>query len=358
VTLATLDGNAISRARVSVPAWGLWYADVDLVSPVALARDTRVTLVIADVTLSGTIASGGAYEGRAAYRVVAGAGGWGRVFDARAYANDLGVKASNVIADAARVAGETVEGAPTTRLGPHYARDATRPASQVLHAIAPNAWRVDFDGVTRFGIRASSTYDGDAPRVRVDPAIGVVELAAASLAGLVPGVVIDGRGPASDVEIELTPERLAVRAYYAASPLTRRARALASIFDAIDPRRRYRGTFEFRVLSQSGDRFALQPARAASGMPLLENVPVRPGMAGLRADVQPGELVLVTFADADPSRPCVVAHDSPDSPGWMPLTLELGEAPTLGVARVTDTVQAGAFAGVITSASARIKASL
>jgi hypothetical protein len=217
---------------------------------------------------------------------------------------------------------------------------------------------VDFDGVTRFGLRASVVFDGDAPRVRVDPAIGVVELAASSLVGLLPGVVIDGRGPASDVEIELTPERLTARAYYAASPLTRRARALASIFDAVDPRRRYRGTFEFRVLSQSGDRFTLQPARAASGLPLLENVPVRPGVAGARADVQLGELVLVTFADADPSRPCVVAHDAPDAPGWMPLTIELGEAPTLGVARLTDTVQAGAFAGVITGASARIKAAV
>jgi len=81
-------------------------------------------------------------------------------------------------------------------------------------------------------------------------------------------------------------------------------------------------------------------------------------MAGLRADVQPGELVLVVFADADPSRPCVVAHDAPDSPGWMPLALELGGPGALGVARITDAVQAGAFAGVITFASARVKASI
>jgi hypothetical protein len=42
----------------------------------------------------------------------------------------------------------------------------------------------------------------------------------------------------------------------------------------------------------------------------------------------------------------------------MPLFLEIGAAPTLGVARQTDPVQAGAFSGVIVTGSTRIKAGL
>jgi hypothetical protein len=66
----------------------------------------------------------------------------------------------------------------------------------------------------------------------------------------------------------------------------------------------------------------------------------------------------VAFLDGDPGRPSVVGFDDPESPGWMPLFLELGAAPTLGVARQTDPVIAGPFAGTITLGSTRIKAGL
>lgn len=355
MTLARLNGNPCSRVRAQVPAWGLWWADVDTTEPVELARGDAATLTIADVTAVGVVASGGVHAGRGAYRVIAGLGGWSLDVSRRAYANDLGVRVDGVIRDAARDVGEAVEGVPDTRVGPHYTRFAGL-ASRVLHELAPQSWRVDFDGVTRFGSRASTTYTGDAPRVHVDRRVGVVDLATEAIGDLVPGVVVDGMAPASDVEYVVTDSRLTVRVYASASSVTRRLLAFSRILEALDPLRRYRGTYEFRVVTQSGERLNLQPVRAATGLPDLANVPVRPGMAGLRADVTPGSLVLVTFADADPSRPCVVAHDAPDAPGWMPLVLELGATPTLGVARQTDTVVAGPWGGTITGGSARIKA--
>jgi hypothetical protein len=93
-------------------------------------------------------------------------------------------------------------------------------------------------------------------------------------------------------------------------------------------------------------------------MPELSRVPVRPGVSGCKNMVLPGELVMVSFADGDPSRPFVFAHDAPDAPGWMPLTIELGGPGALGVARMTDPVIAGPFAGTIVSASARVKAAI
>ncbi len=347
-----LNGVPITRGRVQMPAWGLWWADVDLAEPQALSG--TATLKFADVTLSGKIVSGGAADGRAAYRIVAGNGGWCSRIAEKSYRNDAGVKLATVLNDAAQKVGETIANLPTTRLGPHYAR-AEGLASAVLHRHADRAWYVDEQGITRLGSRPTTIYAGEGTRTRREPSSAVIEIATESLATLVPGVRVDGAQPAADVEWELAPKRISARLYCGAS-LSRRLSAFAALLEALDPLRRYRATYEYRVISQTSDRFDLQPVRTITGMPSLSGVPVRPGVAGARGNVTLGELVLVAFADADPSRPQIIAHDAPDAPGWMPLTIELGGPGALGVARLTDTVVAGPFGGVITSASARVKA--
>jgi hypothetical protein len=351
---ATLAGHACTRVRVQVPAWGLWWADVDLAEPETVSG--RVSLVVADKTLSGTVMAGGVSNGRAAYRVVGGAGGWGRTIPKKAYRSDFGLTVAKIVGDAATAVGETVSGAPTTKQGPHYVRRAEA-ASRTLHLLAPRTWYVDFEGVTRFGARTSVTYTGDGTRTRPVPEARIVEIATDTIGDLVPGVIVDDLPPASDVEYELDDKRLTVRVYASAAS-TRRLSAIAKIVEALFPNLKYSGAYEFRVVGQTGDRLDLQPARVATGMPELSGVPVRPGMAGLRANVTLGEHVLVVFADADPSRPQVIAHEAPDEPGWMPLTLELGGPGALGVARTTDAVVAGPFGGTIVGGSARVKASL
>lgn len=319
---ASLNGAACTGARVHVPAWGVWWADVDLVGAVTV--EGAASLVIGGVTLAGTIISGGASNGRSGYRIAGGKGGWGRTIAAKGYADDVGVKASTVLKDAAAATGETLGALPTTRVGPHFARSNVA-ASHVLHAVAPRNWYVDFAGVTQIGQRPASTYAGAAPRTRVDPAVGVIDLATDEFKGLVPGVSVDGAPPAADVEYILEGDRLTARMYSRVA-LPRRLAALAKIFDALDPRRAYRAAYEYRVVDQVDDRFEVQIVRVSTGMPDLSRVPVRPGMAGHRADVQLGELVLVTFVDGDPARPCITSHDAPDAPGWEPRLIEFGTA--------------------------------
>lgn len=354
MSLGTLGGVEASKALVHVGAWGNYWIDVTLTEPAEITG--RTSFVCGGVTMACSVVSGGAVDGRAAYRLAGGGGGWGKTVPAKPYRDDSGVQARTVIGDAATEAGETVDGLPGTRLGPHYAR-AEGMASQVLHEIAPRAWRVDFDGVTRFGLRPTTAYSGDAPRTRREPGSEITELATEDLTGLVPGVTIDGSAPATDVEYSLDAKRLTAKIY--AGPRGNRLedaqrRSILAMF----PQLRYAGTFEFRVVTQSGERLNLQPVRTAWGLPDLAGVPVRPGMAGLKAKVLPGSLVLVVFVDNDPSRPAVIAHDAPDSPGWMPLELDFGGPTALGVAILGCTVQAGPFAGVITSASLRVKATL
>ena len=353
MSVGSLAGVPISRAFASVPAWGVPWFDVELTDPRSDLTGKQ-TLELGGLAIACTVLSGGEVNGRASYRLAAGAGGWGQELPATApWTDDLGVKLANVAGAAASACGETLADVPSTRLGPHFVR-AAGPASAVMHTLAPRAWYVGFDGVTRFGQRSTTAYTGDGVRTRVDHAVGVYELTVESLAGLVPGATVDGSAPAVDVEYELDSKSLVARLYVAARPRGRLA-AWARIVTAIDPRARYRGTYEFRVVTQVGERLNLQPVRVSSGLPDLPRVPVRLA-PGVRANFFLGCQVLVTFVDADPARPVVIAGPAPDAPGWMPLSLEFGGPGALPIARATDPVVAGPFGGAIVGIpSSRIK---
>lgn len=351
----TLNGNAIARGLVQIGSWGLPWADVELATELELADGEIVSLVVGEVPMSMAVVSGGAYQGKSAYRLVGGRGRWGRTVDAKSYGNDNGMAVSKVLADLAAAVGETVADLPTTTLGPHYAR-ANVPAYLTLGLVVGQSWYVDLAGVTRFGARPVTTYAGTAARTRVDPLAQVVELAVeGSAAGLLPGVTVDGYGPATDVEFELGPDRMTARIWAGPALTSRRLAAYSKIIAPHIARMRYLGPTEFRVVTQVGDRLNLQVVRKSTGFGDLAAVHMRPGIAGWKGDVLPGSLVLVWFVDGDPSRPVVVAHDAPGSPGWMPLTFDLGGPGALPLAYQGSVVVAGPFGGTVTVGSTRGK---
>lgn len=355
MSTAALNGTACIAASLSMPAWGLPSADVVLDQEVTLSG--AVELVLADLTFRGTVVSGGPWEGRSSYRIVGGAGGWSRRVASKDYTNDAGVKRSQIVADLATEVGETVEDVPSGTVGPKFTR-AQGPASIVLHELFPRGWRVDEDGVTRFGKRAVTQADAAIAHGTVDLAAGVVELMSDAIAKLVPGVTAHGV-EAVDVVHELEGNKLRTRLWGSAVSLSsKRLQAWAKLLEQLDPFRKFRGgPYEFRVVAQENERLHLQPVRVSLGMPDLRRVRVRPGVAGCRANVALGSTVLVAFVNGDPARPAVVGFEDAETAGFMPTLLELGaDGPTLGVARTTDTVQAGPFAGVITGGSARVKA--
>ncbi len=350
---ATLNGEPCQHATLTIPGVGLWTAVVSLADALPLAG--AVTLSLLDTDWHGFIVAGAVVDGGAKYRIVAGRGGWGKELPSRAYANDAGLLTAQLVADAATAAGEPTPIGFTGRQGPHFDRRAG-PASFALNLLAPRAWRSDAAGVVHAGAWPAQPASLLGIQRR-DPQQRIVELeAVGSLAGLTPGTLTE-YGAAADVELEVSKEGSRARLY--ASPAApRRARALARLMAAIDPAAPWRGVYEYRVVSQSGERLNLQPIRSRAALPDLARVPVRAGAPGVKATYLPGMAVLVSFLDGDPTRPAVTGFDAPDSPGWMPLELDLGGPLALGVARLTDAVQAGPFAGVITLASTRIKASL
>ncbi len=185
MSFATLAGVRVTKARIVLPYWGIWTADVWVDDPSALSGS--VVLAVGGLSLTGTVYRGGSYQGAGAYRMVGGADGWRVDIPTRAYQN--GVRLSSVLGDAARACGETVEVETDRTVGTFYVRPMG-PASRSLTAFAPRAWYVDTDGVTqvatRDGSAVGSTYDvtGWAPDK------GRAVLATETPADMMPGRVV------------------------------------------------------------------------------------------------------------------------------------------------------------------------
>ncbi|HQY59797.1 MAG TPA: hypothetical protein PK141_00550 [Polyangiaceae bacterium] len=346
---ATLNSILATSARAFIPAWGCWWVEIDLDGEHTLSG--AVTVVIADLTLQGTILSGGPENGRSHFRVVGGKGGWGRPIPAKAYANDAGVKASTVLLDAADACGETILAStlPTTRPGPSWVRPEGR-ARNVLELLAPKGWYVGEDGITRIGARTPGTLPANVTHGPVDLARGCVELASESIATILPGIVVDGL-TAVDVLHEVSSEGLRSTVQGARGGSSRLLEAYGAILEQLDPDRRFRGQSEYRVTSRSGDRVGLEPVRVSTGMPELTRVVARPGLPGCKGGAAIGSRVLVAFADSSPARPYVCAYEDADGSGFVPTTLvldasssiKIGDGATKGVVRDGDDVCLGYF---------------
>jgi hypothetical protein len=343
VGIATLAGHTITSARITIPAWGLWYAEVSLDGEHTLTAGQSVELKAPGLTLRGAVLAGGPVKGRSAYRIVAGAGGWGRVVAKKGYSSDAGVRISTVISDAAAAVGETVSITTDARTGPSFEREEGR-ASLVLQSVAPQAWHVDEAGVTRLGARTASTLTTAVPRTGpADLSRGTVTLAPTTLAGLLPGITVDGI-VAVDVVHEIEPKGVRTTIYGArGGGSSRRLEVWQKLFEQLDPDRDFRAVWEYRVVLQSGDRLELQPVLASSGMPDLRRVRMRPGVSGANSTLALGSHVLVAFVNGSRGRPVVVGFADAESDGFTPILTEIDAstfvrigAGTLPVARGTD----------------------
>lgn len=346
---ASLNSILATSARAYLPAWGCWYVEIDLDGEHELAG--AATVEIADLTLQGTILSGGPENGRSHFRVVGGKGGWGQTIPAKAYANDAGVKASTVLLDAADACGETILAStlPTTRPGPSWVRPEAR-ARAVLELLAPRGWYVGEDGITRIGARPAAELPAGVTHGPVDLARGCVELASESIATILPGLVVDGL-TVVDVLHEAAPDGLRSTVWGARGASSRALQGFRAIIDQLDPDRAFRGQSEYRVTSRSGDRVGLEPVRVSTGMPELTRVVARPGLPGCKGGAAIGSRVLVGFADSSPARPYVCAYEDANGSGFVPTTLvldasssiKLGDGATKGVVRDGDDICLGYF---------------
>lgn len=340
MTVATLAGLTVTRALVQLPAWGVWWADVELDREAELSGP--VVLELADLTLAGTVVAGGNAIGKSKWRIAGGAGAWGRELPAKGYSDDAGVKPRTVLLDAAQAAGETLDTATlpaaAVRLGARFAREGTAPASWALNVLAPETWYVGEDGVTRLGKRPLRAVTSAYQAEPIDRASGVLRVAAESIAELVPGAQLEGL-TAVDVQHELAPTGLRTTIWGdTAASTTRRLAAYRAIFDSLYPRLRYLGVYEYRVVSLSDEKLNLQIVKSSARLPDLRRVPIRPGVAGTRLRPAMGSRVLVGFVDADPSRPVVLGFEEYGSETFEHQELYLSDADDVAVADPTGRI--------------------
>lgn len=180
---ATMNDHIVTFADVTIPRGGAVSATVRLALPIALTG--RVSLVVGDMTIVGTVARGGVAVGDAEYLVIGGANGWHRAVKEKGYRNDAGVKLSTVVQDAAALVGETVEVAEDRRLGAAWTR-LDDSASDVLYATSPG-WHVGLDGVTRLAPRKGADVSASYDVTAYHPAARTVELGCETPGAILPG---------------------------------------------------------------------------------------------------------------------------------------------------------------------------
>lgn len=360
LTRATLADKRATSARLEISGWGCPYADV-VVDGEATLRG-RVDLAIGDLAMKATVLAGGTSTGakRSSFRLVAGNAGWGQTIAKKDYGTDAGVKLATVLKDAADDCGEQLDVttvSSSARVGPKFVRPEG-PACRLLELLAEGAWYVDLDGVTKIGRRPATPLTTVIPHVApLDRALGMIALAPTSIAKLVPGVVVDGL-EAVDVIHTISGKGGLRTTLYAkrGAGLSRRLAAERAKFEQLFPELRFAGTYEFRVITREGSRLNLQPVLRSTGMPDLRRVPIRPGLAGSKSDLQEGARVLVCFIHSDPGRPNVFAVEDSDGEGWKPLLTEIDAQTVIKLgAGVRPAIAAGDLAGIFPCVPTQVK---
>ena len=127
----------------------------------------------------------------------------------------------------------------------------------------------------------------------------------------------------------------------------------------------YLARYPARVDKQADDG-TLELTPDDKRIPPITNVKIHVGVPGTTVEVEQGSRVLLAYAGGDPSKPIAEIWEPGASVTKVTMkattavidadSIELGKDAVLGVARLTDSVLAGPFVGVITGASAKAKA--
>jgi len=307
----TVNGTAVTTARIRIGSWGVWWADVNLSDPQSLAG--KVTIDDDGAHLIGTIISGGVSTSGASYRIVGGAGGWRKEVGPVGHQNAAGCTFSSIAIELASEVGETLENPPRTALGPHYARRGSTAASKVfasdvLNHHFPRAWHVGDDGVTRFVARNGGAYSDPAAVIEPANGLGIVRISADSGAKIRPGIMIDG-ARIGDVDLHYSVTRVTA---YCHPEAGQQADILGQLTERVLVRVRFLGCYEYRANDCDGAYLLnVEPIDPTLGLPTLEKVGIRPP-AGYRSSVASGAKVALMFLDGNPARPVVLGATESD----------------------------------------------
>jgi hypothetical protein len=322
--IARIGDKLVTHAVIRVPAFGPWYADVDVDNADLSGRQT---LTIGNTNFVGTVDPrfNGTFATHRGLRLVAGANGWGTILPPKSYHNDGGVRANNVAIDAAREAGETLSTFSPSQdtVGNDFVRRAGAASIALEQAAGTSAWWVDYDGNTHVEAHPATTPAASAYEVdTVDPRANVVEFACDDAGAVRVGATLTERLDAPVVvrELEITVgETVRVKAWCSNvdSARGRMINALKAIVDRQTAGHLW-GVSRYRVGQMNGDRYELQSVRRGVGLPDVIPCSAWPGVSGSHSIPQNGAECLVQFIDGDPGQPIVTHWAGKDGVGWIP----------------------------------------
>ncbi len=201
--MSDLSGAPIRTVDVVYPTFGAWRADVSLIGGALPVVGSLLTLTIADLVLSAGYVLRSDYDQPDRPRaVVVGGQGWeGAVTSPISYRSAGGVLLSTVLRDLSRRSGQAIVLPVDRTMGVAFAYPAGTPRApqryrDVLAALVRfgycQAYRVDPDGVTRFGARVGTQVTARATDMGSSSNVEVTTYGVDSPVAFLPGNIVGG----------------------------------------------------------------------------------------------------------------------------------------------------------------------
>lgn len=342
--MTTLGSSEVLMHTTLIPIAGAVRADVVLESGETAPTGTQVLTIGSLVLTLGVLRSDFDSVGRP-HAILIGGLGWQNLITAPiSFDSPAGVRLTTVLASLARAAGTNIALPAEKVIGEHYAVEASRTGKPLRYMDALNdlvragyvaSWRVDPDGITRFGARTPAPVTGRATAMRSDTASGITTYGLDDPAEFLPGNTIDGV-PIGRVVIREAHGKLEADIQTIAPG--KRAPSIRELIHRLAERGAVLSIYS--VVTANGDG-TLDLAPQGSNEPELKKVQ-QWTIGGVKFTPAPGEEVLVLRDDAR-TRPLAIGF-------------KLDSGPFPGAARIGDTVRVllppAVFTGVIGGAPA------
>ncbi|MFT3773016.1 MAG: hypothetical protein QM820_47135 [Minicystis sp.] len=338
----TLAGNDLQAADVQILGYGIWTAEVSLADARPLTSGSGVQLVLSDLTMEGTIRSGGEFVGETRYFVVGGADGWAKTVKRRAYRADNGIRLSQVAQDLAAEVGETVVVLPAAERVVGYAWQ--RLGGSASAALSDLAGSSSVGRCRREDVRRSPPgLEGpnlDAVRGReLRPEIQARRhlLARGQDRRLPTRGDLYGGHHQRDVHDQANlpdgPSRIDLREGTGMKGFMEDLRDLVAHWTR---KTRFYGFYPYKVDDEAVERVSLKAIGVVDGLPSEVfpdqlHVDKAHGIAGVRSTLTKDSIVLVGFKGGDPGSP-FVAFYLPGQPLPMSVQLDAQQTVKLGQA--------------------------
>ncbi len=337
----TLNGVRVVSGSITIPFFGAWVADVVLSD--ARQIDAKASLVIGDLTLTGTIIRQASFAASRSARIVGGAAGWRKTLPSRGYSHQAGVQLSTVAGDAASECGETIAIANGVSLGTHYARDEAK-AERVLELELAGKWWIDPQGVTQTKPRDTSLIVTPFTVVAWSGGKGQFEIASESIAPWQPGrtftaPTVEGVQTISSVTYDVDNDgKLRLHVLSTSGDVERLRSSIRDLIRQETSLLLYSMVWEYTIAK--GDARTVDVSPSDSRMPPLTNVPMMPGLMGEVVTPTAGSMCRIRFVNGDPTRPECVGIIG------KPVKIEIAEPiPTQASARFGDPAAGDVISG-------------